>query len=553
MSTSHINPQLGIVQLRFMKVAFWVLVGTGIVAFAGAIISMMYAGIGWDARMDTGQSVVIREVVPNLPAGSSLEAAYDKIYFTAEFYGILIPQLGDFLHSILTGSIFTGSQEMLQLNDMAAYRLQGLANVVIAAVAAGSLGFAIASALKSRLAGAFAWALIMTTPLYFGMSSVNIKDMPVAAGLTLITSGFMLNRSARSTQVRWGVAIVLTAAGSSIAVATRPGLWPLVLIFAGMILSLFGLLDLRHRTLRKSLPGISSLLISVVTTLLFLWWTNPLGRLSLFQWLSDSFTVMRNYPWEGTIRVAGADVVSTDLPWWYVPAWLFAQLPILTTVIILAALVATLASLFRARWALRRSRVLIMTPVFLQAIVLPVAVIVTGATLYDALRHLLFVIPALVGIGSIAVATLEKSSFHWKLSPRAAASVVAIVVIGFSAWATARWIPYSYAFINPIAGWNHPERDWELDFWGLTAAEGVDRLKEAGFDTIGVLPIEETAGLFGGASLAVILQEGQSEPFGLFVFKRWDSSIADCESLFTIERDGQILGEGAVCPPVDPA
>jgi hypothetical protein len=539
--------------LRFYRFAFWFLLAIGLVAAVGSVVAMMYAGIGWDARMDTGQSVVIREVVPNLPAGSSLEVAYDKIYFTAEFYGILLPQLGDFLNSILTGSILSGSQEMLQLNDMAAYRLQGLASVAIAALAAGSLGFAIASALKSRLAGAFAWALIMTTPLYFGMSSVNIKDMPVAAGLTLITSGFMLNRSAKTTWVRWGVAIALTAAGSSIALATRPGLWPLVLIFAGMILGLYGLLDLRHRSPGKSLPGVSNLVVSVAVTLLFLWWTNPLGRLSLFQWLSDSFTVMRNYPWEGTIRTASVDVVSTDLPWWYVPAWLLAQLPIVTTVIIVAGFIATVASLLQRRWALPRSQVAVMSPVFLQAIVLPVAVVVSGATLYDALRHLLFMIPALIGIGAIAVATLEKSNFDWKISPKAAASVVTVIVVGLSAFATARWIPYSYAFINPIAGWNHPERDWELDFWGLTAAEGVERLKDAGYTPIGVLPIEETAGLFGGSSLAVILEEGQSAPFGLYVFKRWDSSIGECESLFTIERDGQLLGEGAVCPPVDPA
>jgi hypothetical protein len=194
-----------------------------------------------------------------------------------------------------------------------------------------------------------------------------------------------------------------------------------------------------------------------------------------------------------------------------------------------------------------------MSPVFLQAIVLPVAVVVSGATLYDALRHLLFMIPGLIGIGAIAVATLEKSNFDWKISPKAAASVVTVIVVGLSAFATARWIPYSYAFINPIAGWNHPERGWELDFWGLTAAEGVERLKDAGYTPIGVLPIEETAGLFGGSSLAVILEEGQNAPFGLYVFKRWDSSIGECESLFTIERDGQILGEGAVCPPVDPA
>lgn len=539
------------IPLFIYKVSFWFLITVGTVAAVASVISMMYAGIGWDARMDTGQSVVIREVVPNLPAGSSLEDAYEKIYFTAEFYGILLPQLGDFLFSILTGSIFSGSQEMLQLNDMAAYRLQGLANIGIAAAAACALGFAITSALKSKLAGAFAFALILTTPLYFGMSSLNIKDMPVAAGLSLITSGFMLNRTAKATWIRWGVATVITAAGSTIAIATRPGLWPLVLIFVAMILGIYGLLDLQRHSLVKSLPSIFNLVISSGVTLLFLWWTNPLGRLSLFQWLGDSFTVMRNYPWQGTIRTAGVDVLSTDLPWWYVPAWLLAQLPILTTVIIVAAFIATLASLFRRRWALPRSHVVIMAPLFLQAIVLPVAVIVAGATLYDALRHLLFMIPALIGIGSIAVATLEKSDFHWRFSPKIAASIVAVVVVSLSAFATARWIPYSYAFINPLAGWNHAEREWELDFWGLTAREGVERLKEAGLNPIGVLPIEETAGLFGGSSLQVILDEGQTIPYGLYVFKRWDSNIGDCEQLFLIERDGQTLGEGAICPPTD--
>jgi hypothetical protein len=158
-------------------------------------------------------------------------------------------------------------------------------------------------------------------------------------------------------------------------------------------------------------------------------------------------------------------------------------------------------------------------------------------------------IPALIGIGSIAVATLEKSDFHCRFSPKVAASIVAVVVVSLSSFATARWIPYSYAFINPLAGWNHSERDWELDFWGLTAKEGVERLRDAGLFPVGVLPTEETAGLFGGSSLAAIVEEGQTQPYGLYIFKRWDSDIGECEPLFTIQRDGQILGEGAVCPP----
>jgi len=531
------------------RFGFWFLIVVGLVATVGSVISMMYAGIGWDARMDTGQSVVIREVVPNLPPGSSLGDAYDKIFLTAEFYGILLPQLGDLLYGILSGSIFSGSIEILQLNDMAAYRLQGLASIVIAAIAAGSLGFAITSALASRLAGAFAWALIMCTPLYFGMSSLNIKDMPLAAGFTLITSGFILNRSAKSAWVHCGVAILFTSSGASVALATRPGLWPLLLAFAGMVLFVFGLSDFRNKTPRRSIPGMVSLAISVPVALIFLWWTNPLGRFSLFPWLWDAFDVMRDYPWDGSIRVAGLDVLSTNLPWWYVPAWVLAQLPVLTTVAILAAVVASLASVFRARWALARNRLFLLAPVFIQAVVLPCAVIVSGATLYDGIRHLLFAIPALLGLSAIAVATLENArTFEW-ISPKSLATIVAIFVVGLSAWATARWVPYSYAYINPIAGWNHPQRDWELDYWGLTAAEGVERLKQAGFDTIGVLPIEETAGLFGGASLSAVLESGPDAPYGLYVFNRWDVGIGDCDRAFSIVRDGQILGEGAVCQP----
>ena len=102
-------------------------------------------------------------------------------------------------------------------------------------------------------------------------------------------------------------------------------------------------------------------------------------------------------------------------------------------------------------------------------------------------------------------------------------------------------------FINPVAGINHAERDWELDYWGVTSFEGVDRLQQAGLNRIAVLPSVEPAGVFGGGSLEIVKREANGMGYGLYVFKRWDSSVGDCESLFTIERDGQVLGEGAEC------
>ena len=158
-------------------------------------------------------------------------------------------------------------------------------------------------------------------------------------------------------------------------------------------------------------------------------------------------------------------------------------------------------------------------------------------------------IPALVAISGVTVAWLSDWSQPRGLEAKSIASIVAIVVVFASGWATARWVPYSYAFINPIAGWNHPQRDWELDYWGVTAFEGVDRLKQAGLDAVGVLPTEETATLFGGTSVENALAISGGDQYGLYVFKRWDVGIGECESLFTIRRDGQILGEGARCRP----
>jgi len=526
----------------FERVAVYFLVTLGLLAIPLAVIAMMGSGLGWDARTDAGQSIAIREVIPQLPPGTDLQVAYDQIYLTAEFYGILIPQLADILHFFISGST-----EMLQMNDMATYKLQGMATILIATLGAAALGVASASALKSRLAGSFTWALIMLMPIYFGMSYVNIKDMPVAAGLSLLSAGLILNRSTESTLMRWVCATLFWVLGASIALATRPGLWPLLLVFSLGNLGLFAIHDLRKGNLRRSLPGVAGLLAAILVSLTLLWWSNPFGRLALFPWLMDSFSVMRAYPWQGTIRTAGQDVLSTDLPWWYVPAWVLAQLPILTTLLASVGFVVMVASVLRRQWSLPTHQVINLAPVVTQALFLPLAIILSGAILYDAVRHLLFLFPALAAVASVTIAFLQYRSTSQRLVLRNMAALTAVLVVTVSTWATLRWMPYSYAFINPIAGWNQPKLDWELDYWGVSAYEGVERLKERSYGYIATLPTEETSSIYGAGSLENTVKASGSNPYGLYVFNRWDFNIGDCTPLFAIKRDGQILGEGAEC------
>lgn len=517
-------------------------IAIGAFALLGQLVAMFYAGIGWDGRMDAGQSVVIREVVPNLPEGTTLQEAYDRIHFTAEFYGILIPQIADILHFSITRD-----STLLTMNELATYRWQGLANIMVFATAAIALGVAVGISLRSRLAGAYTWSLLMTTPLLFGMSYINIKDLPVAAGLTLVAAGLMVAWAGKRASSIWLLAGLFVVLGSAVGIASRPGFWPVFGFLTLATISLFTLLYWRSDQRGRLLPLVALSAISVPSTLLFLWWTNPFGRMALFTWLWDSFSVMRNYPWQGTIRTAGQDLVSTELPLWYAPAWLLAQLPIATTVLILAGIVVVAGGIFLRTWGVSRIDLVAYIPLFILALVLPVAVVVSGAVLYDGIRHLIFAVPALIALSSLVIARLDRSTGLTNLHGARIAGLVGLTVVLLSGWATMRWFPYSYAFINPIAGINSPERDWELDYWGVTSFEGIDRLQQAGLELVAVLPSEEPAANFGGGNLEIIQTISDDESYGLYVFHRWGSSIGDCQTLFTIERDRHILGEGATC------
>lgn len=277
--------------------------------------------------------------------------------------------------------------------------------------------------------------------------------------------------------------------------------------------------------------------------LLFTLGTNPIARINIVSWLKD--TAQANHPntWEGTIRTAGQDLLSTDLPWWYVPAWVGAQLPVLTFAALAAAVIGLGVAL--SRRSLRVDAAALLVPLAVQAIVIPAAIVVTGAVLYDGIRHLLFLLPPLLAIPAVALAILERRSREgrwWSLAVPAAA----VVIVLASLIDTIRWAPYAYTYVNPIAASDSGERSWELDYWGVTAREGIRRLRQEGATSIYVQPSPNPGVPYGESKGE--LRHGPN--VGLYVFLRWDENAAtyECTTIFRIKRGGQVLGEGARCP-----
>jgi hypothetical protein len=103
-------------------------------------------------------------------------------------------------------------------------------------------------------------------------------------------------------------------------------------------------------------------------------------------------------------------------------------------------------------------------PISLQAVVLPVAIVASGAVLYDGIRHLLFIIPPLVGLSAMGWLSLLESRARWVRVTAVALLVGGVAEpVGFSL----RNHPHQVVYFNPLLGGPRQATGrFELDYWG---------------------------------------------------------------------------------------
>src|SRR5205814_9828022 len=116
-------------------------------------------------------------------------------------------------------------------DDPDAYRYQGAIVLALAVAAVTALAVVLALATGSLLAAAFAWSLTLATPLWLGMEHVDFKDVPVASGVTLVTSGLALAFMRRPV-----AGAALAGLGGAVALAVRPA--SIVLVAAVVLATL---------------------------------------------------------------------------------------------------------------------------------------------------------------------------------------------------------------------------------------------------------------------------------------------------------------------------
>lgn len=511
-------------------------------AAAMSFFSIPSAGIGWDVLGDTSEEYYSAAAF----GAADLDAAIEKSAcedLACSYRGLLVQQVGRLSYELATGT----AMEAHSPYAIGSIRFQQVFTALLfqCALIAGSV--AVSARTRSTVTGLFFGAFAASVPLLSGHASMNHKDSPVASGFLLIASAILIRSTTRG-RLALVSSHILLAGGIFVVLGQRPSAMLLVLGLAGLDL-LAQLFRAKRWRPRDFLARSAFWGAGLTVGGLFLVLTNPFARVGGLSWLVGAALHQSDYPWGGEIRFGGNDYEAGNLPVWYIPANFWLQLPTLTTIFLVLSGIFGLWSLRKRR--LRRLAADPVMAILAFSLIVPAGIAFIQATMYDSVRHVLFLLPLwlLVAV-SFTAGRANRAWLSSKPLARLGVAAIPVAVLVFNVFSTAQWFPYQYAYINEFAA-QSGDYSWETDYWGLSAKEGVETLLDQGAKQVVVRPTSGTSWWVGGRKFTHPDVEALSEgdPLGIWIFARFDASLApfDCETAVEIRRGGVLLGSGGIC------
>jgi hypothetical protein len=339
-----------------------------------------------------------------------------------------------------------------------------------------------------RWAGLAAIVLCLTTGYLYGSLFFTPIDVPFLFAMIAATLSIML--MADSTVPSWRASI---GAGllTGLAIATRSS----GAITQAYLVGAMGLCAAEALVTRKNAAGdLARIAVRTVVALVAGW----LFAFCLWPWLqignpirqfAEAFRYFANHPASWRMPYWGMTVTTNHLPWHYVPGQLAARLPLEFLLLIVVAMVLGIYGAFsrldrralqeRKSWASAVAR--LVTRDCRQVLILggatffPVlAVIADGSTLYNGLRHILFVIPLLAVVAAAGFTRLLPTLSR---TPIISTAVIG-TYIGVQIAVLAALHPLEYIGFNPLVGGvPGAYKRFDMDYWGAAATTALRRLE----------------------------------------------------------------------------
>lgn len=381
-----------------------------------------------------------------------------------------------------------------------------------------------------------AWAafvaalLLLSQPLLWGHAFMNPKDTPFMTFFTAtIYLGFgMTDAPARSSRQ----ALLIFFAGILLGLTVS---FRVIGPLAGVFVLIYALFKERRLALYLLVPYFLLAAISAYLTWPFLWGA-PLAN------YVKSLATMSDFPFKLKILFLGSLYKAEDLPLRYFPTLLAYQLTGTTLVLIAAGIAAYFKRLLK-------EKIFEFGLLFVGWFIFPAAyVIVSGSTLYDNGRQLIFILPPLFIFAGMGIDLL----FDWVKSAPLKIALAAVALLP-GLYACIHLHPYQYVYYNQLAGGiGGAYRKFDLDYWGISLKETAEYLNANALQNALVLVAgpRQLVEPYARPDLQLLrqmdmkdrdLSAGEYYVIYLTRTNEDEGRCLDAETVYVVERDGGVL------------
>jgi hypothetical protein len=342
--------------------------------------------------------------------------------------------------------------------------VNGLAGVV-GVVAIALCGLELGGWWMALLAALSLWLY----PRFFGAIFNNSKDIPFASAYVLVLWSVLLLVRHWGDRRRSLLMSILVGVLVGIAVSVRVNavVWyaMLGLLLLGWWVR-YGLSAWREHTVMTHL--VQQLLVALIiggtslATMIVCW---PYVTLNPLHNLYDAIVVMVKYPWnDQPVLFAGQMYRTLTLPRRYAPTWLVIGSPPAVVIYACAGGIVVCIELIRHK--------MIKAPiaVICLALLFPLGLIVgLHATVFDTMRHFLFVIPPLLLLAVYGFMRVLTFLAYHKQKLIVTGLVVLSLVAQIQVIKDMQDLhPYEYMYFSPlIGGVAGANGKYEMDYWGI--------------------------------------------------------------------------------------
>lgn len=316
-------------------------------------------------------------------------------------------------------------------------------------------------------AGFFTALLLAVCPPFWGHIFINPKDIPFAAGY--IWSLYWLLRFDRELPKPKPKVKALLAVALGLTLGVRIG--GSLLVMYMVFLCVRSLLTDKPREPLALAASFVTVLVPAYMLMLVFW---PAALLSPISIPVKAFTAATNFKWVDSVLFNGQTYLSNELPATYLPVVFGVGLPeVVLAVVIIGVFWAAwraVKSLFDGAGKIDTASCLLLVA----ALFPPIWAIAMKATLYDNMRHFLFILPVFCcmaggvvsfGIGKV-LGVSGKAAY--------ACMIVFAILLAYPVWLMVRLHPFQYVYINSLGGgMPEGEKRFETDYWLTSYREAL--------------------------------------------------------------------------------